>query len=209
MVNHQLPWGLKNAHAEFYSAVENSAPAVSETGNEYGAELDKLIADCAEQEVLLAARLISGVTHDATASGRKLIKERMEWARAEKEIVKGILALSDLSQLPDNWNNEASPAPRPAALREACRLLLTPELCGLPAPHVCLMSGGGVQLEWQASTRDLELKIFPDCSVEYLLVTEGPFGEHRGPLKLEGHLSTAPHTLRVIVGIFRQGAQVF
>jgi hypothetical protein len=49
-----------------------------------------------------------------------------------------------------------------------------------PEPRVVPVPGGGLQFEWQTATRELELEVLPDGSVEFLTVA----GEHmqEGPV---------------------------
>ncbi len=98
--------------------------------------------------------------------------------------------INALAKLPSNWDGCGSPALRPTAVDEARRLLSLPGIDQLPSPLIYPTSEGGVQLKWHTPTRGLKINIFPDGSVEFLLIQEH---ERRGGrLKFgEGHAFVA------------------
>lgn len=91
-------------------------------------------------------------------------------------------ALAELATLPDNWDGYGSPGLQAAAVKAAFQLLAAVEKEGLPAPHLCPVTGGGVGLAWQVGSRELEVEILPDGTMGYLTV-EGE-DMHEGPLSL-------------------------
>lgn len=80
--------------------------------------------------------------------------------------------LTNLARLQDNWDGYGSPPLRPVALKGAIHVLLASDIENPPAPYVGPVTGGGVQMEWRTPTRELELEILPDGSVEYVTVGE-------------------------------------
>jgi hypothetical protein len=105
-------------------------------------------------------------------------------------------ALSRLARLGDNWDGYGSPPLRPAALATAHQLVRTLEQLPLPVPHVCPVSGGGINLTWQQATRELGIEILPDGSAQYLTVMTEPVTgqeethEERLPLDRPDHVRT-------------------
>jgi hypothetical protein len=104
----------------------------------------------------------------------------MQLAPAWTWLLKGVQALLKVASLPANWDERGSPSIRPAALHKASQLLAwlaasaargllcSPEL--LPVPYVIPVSGGGLQLEWQVGSRELEIEFLPDGSALFLRV---------------------------------------
>jgi hypothetical protein len=84
-----------------------------------------------------------------------------------------IRAIAKLANLPDNWDGYGSSKIQPKALATAFHLVLAIQVEEPPTPHISPVPGGGIQLEWQTSTRELELEILPDGSIEFLTVLEG------------------------------------
>lgn len=92
-----------------------------------------------------------------------------------------LIALFHVALLPTNWDSYGSIPPLPKVVKNAERLLMAIKFEDLPVPHIVPVSGGGIQLEWSISSRELELEIMPDGSVEYLEVeADKPF--HEGEL---------------------------
>ena len=83
-----------------------------------------------------------------------------------------IRAIAKLANLPDDWDGYGSSKIQPNALTTAFHLVLAIQVEEPPTPHISPVPGGGIQLEWQASTRELELEILPDGSIEFLTVLE-------------------------------------
>lgn len=80
--------------------------------------------------------------------------------------------VNELSKLPENWDTYGSSPPRPAAIEKALRILSLVNRQGFVFPQIFPVSGGGLQLEWQSETRELELEILPTGVMEYLIVDE-------------------------------------
>ncbi len=89
-------------------------------------------------------------------------------------LVLTLTRLNELARLQANWDGYGSPAVQRAALQTAIRLLLELAPDEPAEPQIIPVPGGGVQLEWQTASRELELEILPQGTVEYLRVE----GEH-------------------------------
>lgn len=100
-------------------------------------------------------------------------------------------AISRIAELRQGWDGGASPAPQRAAVSAANRLLEQIERYSeLPVPCVGPAVGGGVGIEWRFETRNLDLEVLPDGSVEYLKADQNPAGfdvnnMEDGPLLLD------------------------
>ncbi len=80
--------------------------------------------------------------------------------------------LAELARLPENWDGYGSRPVQLAAVEGTARLLAALASVSPPPPHFCPVPGGGVQLEWQVSSRELELEVLPNGSMEFLVVDE-------------------------------------
>jgi hypothetical protein len=86
--------------------------------------------------------------------------------------------LGDIVRLSPNWDSYGSPPPTSTAVGIVMDLLLKIDDRNLPSAHVVPVSGGGVQLEWRQSDRELQLEISGDGTAQYLQVEHGrPFKE--------------------------------
>ncbi|HLX64216.1 MAG TPA: hypothetical protein VKX17_23290 [Planctomycetota bacterium] len=90
--------------------------------------------------------------------------------------------LGKLAQLPSGWDGHDSPPIKTETIEQAERVLAALEAESAPAPHICPVAGGGVQLEWQHGGRELEIEILPDGSVQYLTVHGNDMDEGILPL---------------------------
>lgn len=81
--------------------------------------------------------------------------------------------VDSLAHLPRGWDTYGSRPIQSQAVQGALFLLGVAERMGLPAPRISPVSGGGIQLDWTGTRRDLEVEILPDGSVEYLKVESG------------------------------------
>lgn len=82
-----------------------------------------------------------------------------------------VKATLQLAALPHNWDTYGSLPPTAIAIKGAIALLAHIAKLGfddLPSPNVVPVPGGGVQFEWLVDTRELELEIRPDGSVDFL-----------------------------------------
>jgi hypothetical protein len=78
-------------------------------------------------------------------------------------------AISRLENLRVGWDGEGGPAPQPRAIHSAWEILSQIEpYHELPPAHIGPTLGGGIGIEWHTETRDIDLEILPDGSVEYL-----------------------------------------
>lgn len=97
--------------------------------------------------------------------------------QAEKSLERSWLHLaeskiSELSKLPENWDSYGSRAIQQAAIEQASALLVKLANQNLPQPDIFPVPGGGIQLEFQQESRELEIEILPDGLTEYLTVNE-------------------------------------
>lgn len=80
--------------------------------------------------------------------------------------------LRRMAALPDNWDGYGSPRITRAALDRARRILATGAGLNAPRPYIGPVTGGGIQTEWDAPGRALEIEVLPDGSLESLRITE-------------------------------------
>lgn len=80
--------------------------------------------------------------------------------------------ISELSKLPENWDSYDSRAIQQPAIEQATALLFKLANLNLPPPDIFPVPGGGLQLEFQQESRELEIEILPDGQTEYLTVNE-------------------------------------
>lgn len=80
--------------------------------------------------------------------------------------------LTELSELPNNWDGYGSPGIQPAVKVAASDLIGVLHKAGAPMPHFALVSGGGLQLEWRKKNRELELEILPSGEIGFLKAHE-------------------------------------
>lgn len=85
--------------------------------------------------------------------------------------------LQTLKNLPENWDSYGSPQITIEAGKKAADLLTELARFGMSKPKLFPVSGGGLQLEWQKTDRELEIEILPDGSIEFLIVDQN--GEMR------------------------------
>lgn len=109
------------------------------------------------------------------------------WAGVDQDLPKALLRLQQpidqilgFRSLPPNWDSYGSRPVEDRAIACGLVLLLQAEAENAGAPHVCPVPGGGVQLEWQAGQRALELEALPDGSAQFLRVDGQTMDE--GPL---------------------------
>lgn len=80
--------------------------------------------------------------------------------------------LHKLKELPENWDRYGSPKIENRAVKTTADLLTNLAKFGMPKPRIFPVSGGGLQLEWQQNSRELEIEVLPDGKIEYLKVYE-------------------------------------
>ncbi len=91
----------------------------------------------------------------------------------------GAKRLDELARLQRDWDSYGSPPLQPAALGAASRALAVAVEENAPLPFIGPVAGGGVQFEWEAGGRALEITLLPDGAVEYLAVENGREHEAR------------------------------
>ncbi len=100
---------------------------------------------------------------------------------ATPRFVDAVRAISTLMRLPDNWDSYGSPRIRQAAAQRAVEVLIAAEAQDPPPPRIVPVSGGGLQIEWGAGVRELEVEMLPDGSIEFLKVEGNQMSEARLP----------------------------
>jgi hypothetical protein len=122
-----------------------------------------------------------------TGSDHVDVMEEIEHASSRYEVpldslspnqAEAMRTLGELANLPPNWDGYGSPPPTRVALNVVMDVLLHIDDRNLPSVRVVPVSGGGIQLEWRVSTRELQLEISCDGSAQYLQLENGvPFFE--------------------------------
>ncbi len=80
--------------------------------------------------------------------------------------------ITELTQLPENWDSYGSRPIQPSAIEQAADLLALLSRLDLPRPEIFPVPGGGIQIEFQQDRRELEIEILPNGSTGYLQVAE-------------------------------------
>ena len=91
-------------------------------------------------------------------------------------LAKSLEKLMDIQRLGHDWDGEGSLPITFAAVRGALSFLtFLVDVYGneLPAPFICPVSGGGIQLEWTAQDRHLEVEFAPDGRILFLQDEQG------------------------------------
>jgi hypothetical protein len=105
---------------------------------------------------------------DIALSSREVPLETLSPKQAE-----AMRRLGDLVKLPANWDSYGSPPLSQVAVETVIDLLQRIDDRNLPAVRIVPVSGGGVQLEWRVSTRELQLEIASDGTAQYLQIEGG------------------------------------
>jgi len=92
------------------------------------------------------------------------VLEQTLWSKSARH------RLQELSALPQNWNGYGSPVVNKDAIEHSFTLLSELGKLGMPEPNIVPVSGGGLQLEWRRSGAEIEIEIFPDRSIHFLVV---------------------------------------
>jgi hypothetical protein len=122
---------------------------------------------------------------DAIWSGATPVAEANSWLR------ESLRKISELAQLPENWDSYGSRSIQEKAVRQASEALDVLSDLDLPPPQIFPVPGGGLQLEFDQDGRGLEIEFLPDGTIEYLMVADNgemregsiPYGS-RGDLHL-------------------------
>jgi hypothetical protein len=88
-----------------------------------------------------------------------------------------VARISDLSQLPADWDSYGSNAITEHAIRAALRFLAEAPLRLIAEPSVSPVPGGGIGFHWRVDTRDLELEFSPSGGIEFLAVEKSTDGD--------------------------------
>jgi hypothetical protein len=89
---------------------------------------------------------------------------------AAPEFAESLRTISELANLPDNWDSYGSPRLKSSAVQRAVEVLVAARSSYAPAPRIAAVSGGGLQIEWEMGARELEIEVLPDGSIEILMV---------------------------------------
>ncbi len=89
---------------------------------------------------------------------------------ATPRFVDALRTISNLMRLPDNWDSYGSPRIKQVAVQGAVEVLIAADGEDPPPPRIVPISGGGLQIEWGAGVRELEIEMLPDGSIEFLKV---------------------------------------
>ena len=100
-------------------------------------------------------------------------------APLSEALLLGAKRLVDLSKLHQDWDSYGSPPVQPAALASASRALAVAVGERAALPFIGPIAGGGIQFEWDAGSRALEIALLPDGAIEYLAVENGREHEAR------------------------------
>lgn len=80
--------------------------------------------------------------------------------------------LSELTDLPNNWDSYGSPPVDSEVIARALDVLASLSRFNMNRPHVLAVPGGGIQFEWAGVSSELEIEIRPTGEVEFLIVDE-------------------------------------
>lgn len=100
--------------------------------------------------------------------------------------VDALKTIASFEGLKNNWDSYGSPVIPFEVLSLAIDLVRNISLENLPPPRIVPVSGGGIQLEWEKGTRELEIEVHPDLYVEVLGVEDGD-PVHREPSYLSSN----------------------
>lgn len=113
-------------------------------------------------EIAQPARVIPPAAEASAAEPVRTIVLRIEVKRDKPEwFIPTVKALTELLQLPEDWNSYGAPRVDPYSIAAAISLLASIMRDDSPPPAVVPTGRGGVQLEWHLSNRDLEVELLP------------------------------------------------
>lgn len=120
-----------------------------------------------------AACLESNVTFRSTPEpGLTKPQQVTNYSDVSARLRASLRRIGELERLDENWDGYGSPRLKPTALARAVRLLILSDAHDAPLPFIGPVSGGGIQIEWSTATRELELEILPNGTLEYVKVDE-------------------------------------
>ena len=153
---------------------------------------------------------MNGLEYLDTGSDLVRPMEGMENALSREEVLLETLSpkqaeamrrLGEIAKLPQNWDSYGSPPPTPIAVETVMDLLLKIDDRNLPFVRVVPVSGGGVQLEWCVSDRELQLEISGDGTAQYLQIENGR------PIKEEEVAPTAEQLISLLIWLVAWSSQ--
>ncbi len=118
--------------------------------------------------------------------------EPYPYANVEWNVVVPVSDLSDLQlkvfkrlfgfrRLLHDWDSYGSSPPSETAINVATKIIKVIDSNRFSMPRINPVSGGGIQLEWDIDTREIEIEILEDGSMQFLRVEGGdPLDE--GPI---------------------------
>jgi hypothetical protein len=104
--------------------------------------------------------------------------------------------ISELAQLAENWDSYGSRPISQPAIEQAADILACLSNLDLPNLQIFPVPGGGIQLEFQQDSRELEIEILPDGSIEFLMVEGGEMREGSTPYGSRGDLYRLAYWLK-------------
>lgn len=87
--------------------------------------------------------------------------------------VKAIKKLASFSALEQGWDSYGSPSISDDVLDIATDIVAKATVDYVSPPRIIPVSGGGVQIEWSRESREIEVEVHPDLSIEVLLSENG------------------------------------
>jgi hypothetical protein len=76
-------------------------------------------------------------------------------------------------KLPPNWDGYGSPPPSEQLIDRAAHLMRSIDLEGFSDVCVIALPGGGVQVECEKGSRQVQISFFPDETIEFLKLEDG------------------------------------
>ena len=114
--------------------------------------------------------------------------------------------ISELARLPDNWDSYGSPKVQPAAVQRAIEVLAAAQAESVPAPRIVPVAGGGLQIEWDAGPRELEIEVLPGGGIEVLMVEGETMNE--APLPVDRINPLVPMLLAWLTAVNSYAAEI-
>lgn len=102
--------------------------------------------------------------------------DSVPWADWIRETERRMLRLT---ALPENWDTYGSPAPTAPLVDRIAEALRASEILSIPCPTAVPVPGGGIQLEWSGTHRELELEFGPEGGLAFL-TSDAVDGEQEG-----------------------------
>lgn len=104
---------------------------------------------------------------------------------SSQSLQSALQSLSELAQLPSNWDSYGAEPPSSQAITIAQQMLTViygrlaarPE-CSVQPTFIAPLADGGIQLEWNFASTEFAIQISPTGELGYLLVTHDKRGRH-------------------------------